>query len=93
MNQRPLTDAEIIASAIIVDEKDLEAPAHLRALARAMSGLRAHGAGPYLVRWPSGIAILVDSDPSNRQRWHKHLVTSYRQAAQGKSGIVTMEGL
>ena len=93
MNQQPLTDAEIIASAIIVDENDVEAPAHLRALARVLSRLGNMSRAPYVVRWPDGVAILVNSDPSNEQRWRNVLVSAYWQAAQGKLGIVTTEGL
>ena len=85
--QENLTDEQIIASAIIVDDKDTEAPPHASHMAFIFNELSRHfGKKVYVVRWPNGITASVDADPSKKESWNNLLVAIYRHDPTGYHG-------
>ena len=86
--QPTLTNEQIIASAIIVDDQDTQAPLELLQAAYLFKGLSRYGPKLSVVRWPNGITATLAGDPSDKEGWNRLLITTYRRGLEGKLGPV-----
>ena len=82
------SDEQIIASAIIVDDQDTQAPLELLQAAYLLKGLSRYGPKLFVVRWPNGITATLAGDPSDKEGWNRLLVATYRQGIVGTVGPV-----
>lgn len=86
--QWAVSDETILASAIIVDEKDFDAPSELKNMVLIFDGLSKYfGKKVHVVRWPNGFQAFVDWDPPYGEAWNNLLIAAYRQGLEGKSGF------
>ncbi len=87
-----ISDGEILNSVKIVSPEEAASnKAELVMLKASIRVAAMSGKTLRVIKWPNGIAALVDCDPVDTEHWEQLLLKSYRGAIRGNPGQYSVE--